>query len=135
MNPIQSFLTKHKHLQFKTRWKIFARDLECRSCGLKIEQVVISEVHNNDWTPCNFSSEETIWFNIDHIVPKSKGGTNDLWNLRATCQPCNGKKGDEHLYVLYGIEVPSDFENQILKKQYCKQIKIHYPAWKPYYGF
>lgn len=30
---------------------------------------------------------------VDHIVPVSKGGTNDLGNLRAMCRPCNSKKG------------------------------------------
>lgn len=31
---------------------------------------------------------------IDHIVPVSRGGTDDLGNLRLLCRPCNSKKGD-----------------------------------------
>ena len=39
------------------------------------------------------------WFpksqiDIDHIIPQSKGGTDDLWNLRATCKHCNRSKQD-----------------------------------------
>lgn len=30
----------------------------------------------------------------DHIVPKSKGGTDSMDNLVAACLPCNGSKGD-----------------------------------------
>jgi len=30
---------------------------------------------------------------IDHIIPKSRGGSNDRSNLRACCRPCNTKKG------------------------------------------
>lgn len=29
---------------------------------------------------------------IDHIVPRSKGGSNDLENLRLTCPSCNRRR-------------------------------------------
>lgn len=31
---------------------------------------------------------------IDHFMPKSKGGTDDLGNLVAACDDCNNRKGD-----------------------------------------
>jgi 5-methylcytosine-specific restriction endonuclease McrA len=31
---------------------------------------------------------------VDHIVPKSRGGSDDPSNLQAACQPCNGSMGD-----------------------------------------
>ena len=31
---------------------------------------------------------------IDHTIPKSKGGSNDLSNLAASCKDCNSKKQD-----------------------------------------
>lgn len=32
---------------------------------------------------------------IDHILPKSKGGKNDLDNLQPMCSSCNSKKADK----------------------------------------
>jgi len=34
---------------------------------------------------------------IDHVVPLSKGGTNDLENLALACHPCNSLKGNKLL--------------------------------------
>ena len=31
---------------------------------------------------------------IDHIIPKEKGGKENLANLQLLCQPCNGEKGN-----------------------------------------
>ena len=30
---------------------------------------------------------------LDHVVPQSKGGSDDWGNLVMACRPCNGKKG------------------------------------------
>lgn len=41
---------------------------------------------------------------IDHIVPVSKGGTNDPKNLQAMCFDCNNQKGDKLNYENYTQE-------------------------------
>ena len=33
--------------------------------------------------------------NIDHIVPQSQGGSDDLDNLLLSCRTCNTRKGDK----------------------------------------
>ncbi len=30
---------------------------------------------------------------VDHIVPRSQGGTDDDWNLQLLCRSCNSSKG------------------------------------------
>jgi len=42
---------------------------------------------------CGISSDERA-IDIDHIVPKSKGGSNDKSNLQALCYKCNRQKRD-----------------------------------------
>lgn len=31
---------------------------------------------------------------VDHVIPKSKGGPNRMWNLVVACKACNSEKDD-----------------------------------------
>lgn len=42
---------------------------------------------------CNKNKPNT----IDHVIPLSKGGTNNMDNLLPVCVSCNSKKGDKSL--------------------------------------
>ncbi len=45
---------------------------------------------------------------IDHVIPRSKGGTNDLDNLLLACNKCNNKRGDQ-------MPSPSFWRNEFLR--------------------
>jgi len=67
----------------------------------------------------------------DHIIPKSRGGTNNWMNVVTACKPCNGDKdsktlkesGMELLYVPY---VPNHFENMILQNRNILADQMEY---------
>ncbi|MEI2702491.1 MAG: HNH endonuclease [Baekduia sp.] len=61
-----------RHARRITRRAVFARD---------------------DWT-CQYCGSKTT-LTIDHVVPRSKGGTSGWENLVASCAPCNRRKGDK----------------------------------------
>ncbi len=49
---------------------------------------------------------------VDHIVPKSRGGSNQVNNLTASCSHCNRQKGamDDVEYGIYRDEWENEIE-------------------------
>ncbi|KKW13360.1 MAG: HNH endonuclease [Candidatus Gottesmanbacteria bacterium GW2011_GWB1_49_7] len=44
---------------------------------------------------CAYCGVENVPLEVEHIVPKSRGGSNRVSNLTLACVPCNGKKGNQ----------------------------------------
>lgn len=56
-----------------------------------------SVLARDNWTCCSCSrssKEHGIVLEVDHIKPRSKGGTNDLSNLQTLCKKCNVGKSN-----------------------------------------
>ena len=43
---------------------------------------------------CAYCQQEATRWEVDHIVPRSRGGSNRVSNLALACHPCNQAKGD-----------------------------------------
>jgi hypothetical protein len=95
-------LTKHANVRLSNR-TLFGRDRHvCAYCGT------------------HFSNPYML--SKDHIVPKSKGGSNTWENCVTACKECNGKKSDKtlkeaKLELLYLPYAPNHFENMILQNR------------------
>lgn len=65
------------NLSVRTRFEIFKRDgFTCRYCGRRAPDVLLE---------------------LDHIIPRAAGGTDDLENLITSCSDCNRGKSDRLL--------------------------------------
>lgn len=66
----------------------------CCECNIKGTILVYSkDKHKN--THVDLCTDDYYPLTVDHIVPKSKGGSNDMSNLRPLCCSCNHKKADK----------------------------------------
>jgi hypothetical protein len=70
---------------------------------------------------CVYCKKRDIPLEIEHIIPKSRGGTNRIDNLTISCQPCNLKKGNN-----LASECPPKLQKTITEIQ--QQAKKSYKA-------
>lgn len=54
-----------------------------------------SLVFARDGYACQYCGSRARPFHCDHIMPVSRGGSDDLTNLTTACAPCNLSKGDQ----------------------------------------
>lgn len=63
-------------LSARTRWRVLDRDAHrCRACGRS-------------------GADFGVRLEVDHVIPISKGGSNEIGNLRTLCRRCNRGKGN-----------------------------------------
>lgn len=55
------------------------------------------EVLARDGAICHYCGVTRRWMQVDHVVPRTKGGTDDLANLVVACRRCNSSKGNRDL--------------------------------------
>ena len=68
------------------------------------------------WGDQNKNSEQhtafqAMWLQYDHIVPHSRGGTNELGNMLITCAPCNYGRW-HHTLDEVGLADPREYQTQ-----------------------
>lgn len=68
---------------------------------------------------CGFSSSNKAFFQIDHIIPFSKGGLSVEENFQLLCRKCNRKKGDKMITLPDDGSIREfDFDKNISSEKY-----------------
>ena len=97
---LDSKYLKRLYMLYKISGK---NEIRCPFCGTKashfrlVQDIAQTNATNYYFHLYGFSKtkNKTVYmpFNIDHILPKSKGGQNIISNFQATCHTCNFNKG------------------------------------------
>lgn len=84
------------------RFKVLMRDdFKCRYCGIKAGEKELE---------------------VDHIIPKSRGGSNNLENLVTSCFECNRGKRDKSL-IADAPEVEISEQTKLAIEAYKKKVQ------------
>jgi len=95
------------------KWRVFKdKGVKCKHCGRQGKVVLLEKsFKNNDPPRFNLyaikDDGSLLLMTIDHIVPKSRGGSNELNNLQPLCCECNGKKDNKTEEELYRAKIIS----------------------------
>ena len=68
---------------------------------------------------CGASSKET-QIDVDHIVPRARGGSNDLENLQALCRTCNSQKRDRDSTNFHTLH--EDYDERESNCVFCSSV-------------
>lgn len=89
--PLNQTLEEHKsHRRLKV---FYHKGSTCYICNSVTGTKIVKTIDIQGGVHLDVVSDENILLNVDHIWPKSKGGSNHLSNLAPCCVNCNNKKG------------------------------------------
>ncbi len=86
-----------EHAEFKSRLRRFKQAVRRRKPIPREMRAAIWEMTNGRCFYCGRWTNPYETLEIDHIRPKSRGGTDDIDNLVPSCTTCNKSKGDQLL--------------------------------------
>lgn len=84
------------------RYKVYAeKGVQCVHCGIKGTYFALEKSLAQNTKKYHFNlyginrHGAEVMITVDHIIPKAKGGKDNLENKQPLCFICNGKKGDK----------------------------------------
>lgn len=113
--PSVIMLKKYKSIKNKTvmanKELVFLRDgCTCQYCGKKFDMAKLQ---------------------LEHVLPKSKGGKKTMDNIVTSCKPCNDKKANKTPEQA-GMTLIKNPKSMSFLESICISINNKYPEWKKY---
>lgn len=96
-----------------------SESLKCVNCGkevkiARLEKNLSDKDKNGEFSyHWNFYAEDGTLMTCDHIIPKSKGGTDDDSNLQVMCIDCNFEKADSYECPSFDYDDTYDDEDEL----------------------
>jgi hypothetical protein len=92
MGKLYTTYRNHKRLRV-----FFNKGLKCEYCE-KRGLYLIRAIDRGNACHVDLYTDKFELMTIDHVLPKSKGGTNELSNLVPCCDRCNCRKGSKIVF-------------------------------------
>ena len=73
---------------------------------------------------CQYCGKRSRDLTLDHVIPRSRGGTSTWENLVASCKHCNGKKGN---HLLKEVNMRLLRQPRPLSQEYAGFFLLRYP--------
>ena len=91
---LEGYRVYTRSLRYKT---FIEKGYKCVCCGRVGTHYVLEQdvAQNSHRAHFNLYSDDNILMTKDHILPRSKGGKDDIENLQTMCQICNTAKGNK----------------------------------------
>jgi hypothetical protein len=138
--------------EFKNHRKIkvfLSKGCVCAGCGL--EGCLLVKHRESDRISWTVVTKDLIEMNVDHIIPRSRGGGEGLYNKQPMCVPCNQSKGKKASGVIPITHVGVSTGDMVFAKRGGKFLNVGQvtciqankiktkcnkmsPAYKPWYS-
>lgn len=88
-------LSKLEELKDHRRMRVFyQKGCKCVECGIEGTKLALGKAKRGGGLHIDVYTDDFYPLTVDHIVPKSKGGSDDIENLQPMCCLCNWSKGN-----------------------------------------
>jgi hypothetical protein len=99
--PIENLEKYKDHRRLKV---FYEKGIKCCECGIEATKIVHGRDRRGN-IHIDICTDDYFPLTIDHILPKSKGGSNYINNLRTMCSDCNEKRGNDETIPHKGNEI------------------------------
>ena len=95
--PLSDLAKFHDHPRLRV---FFRKGCKCVACGIEATQLGLGLAPNNGGKHWDLYTDNFYPLTVDHIYPRSRGGSDALDNLQPMCYKCNQSKGAKVIGML-----------------------------------